>query len=408
MQTLQNKNILLGVSGGIAAYKSADLVRRLAEVGANIQVVMTAHAQEFVAPLTFQALSGNTVRGDLFDSAAEAAMGHIELARWADLILIAPASANTIARLSHGFSDNLLTTLCLASRAPLFLAPAMNQAMWDNAATQDNIAILEKRGVKMLGPASGDQACGETGAGRMLEPLDIRDSLLQETKTESTQQKSLAGKHVLLTAGPTREAIDPVRYISNHSSGKMGFAVAEAALEAGAQVTVVAGPTRLDPPSGVTLIRIESAEEMLQSVMKHVSSADVFVSVAAVADFRMKEAGTQKIKKNADEINLTLIKNPDILASVAALKEPQRPFCVGFAAETDNLQAYAKNKLAKKNLDMIAANLVTNDPDTVFNSDSNTLEVYFRDGSQVSLEHAPKTQISRQLIALVGQQLDKN
>ncbi|MCB1757348.1 MAG: bifunctional phosphopantothenoylcysteine decarboxylase/phosphopantothenate--cysteine ligase CoaBC, partial [Gammaproteobacteria bacterium] len=403
MQSLANKKIILGVCGGIAAYKSADLVRRLIETGAEVQVVMTGHAEHFVSPLTFQALSGNPVRHTLFDEAAEAAMGHIELARWADLILIAPATAGFIARLAHGLADDLLSTLCLATRAPIAIAPAMNQAMWENTATRANMAIVQDRGIAVFGPASGSQACGETGAGRMLEALEIRDlcvDLLSETDL------SLAGRQILLTTGPTRESIDPVRYISNHSSGKMGFALAEAARDAGASVTVVSGPVSLSPPNGIDIVRVQSAAEMLDAVLQHAPRSDVFISVAAVADFRLKTVETKKIKKSADELTLTLVKNPDILAEVAALKK-HRPYCVGFAAETHDLQDYAKEKLKNKNLDMIAANLVTNDSDTVFNSDSNTLEVFLRDSRQVSLPHAPKRQIARQLIALIAEQLNE-
>ncbi len=404
MHTLKDKNIVLGVTGGIAAYKSADLVRRLREAGAHVQVVMSAHAREFVTPLTFQALSGYPVRDELFDEAAEAAMGHIELARWADLILIAPATANTIAKLAYGMADNLLTTICLATQASIYVAPAMNQAMWNNQATQGNLTRLSELGIETIGPGSGDQACGETGAGRMLEPVEIRDLLID--RLMPVKSDILAGKHVLLTTGPTREAIDPVRYISNHSSGKMGYAMAEAARDAGARVTVVAGPTSIPHPANVSIIPVESAKDMLQAVMKNASSADVFISVAAVADFRLKEIKDQKIKKSSDELNLNLIKNPDILATVAALEGENRPFCVGFAAETNDLESYARDKLARKNLDMIAANLVTNDSDSVFNSDSNTLEIFLRDNTKVSLEHAPKKVIARQLISLITNQIN--
>ena len=403
MKSLANKKIILGVCAGIAAYKSADLVRRLVEAGAQVQVVMTEHAAEFVTPLTYQALSGKPVRHQLFDEAAEAAMGHIELARWADLVLVAPATANFIAKLVHGLADDLLSTLCLATRAPIVIAPAMNQAMWENEATQANMSMLHDRGITVLGPGSGEQACGETGAGRMLEPLEIRAALME---VFVKPDQSLTARKVLLTTGPTREAIDPVRYISNHSSGKMGFAVAEAARDAGAGVTVISGPVSIRPPTGINVVGVQSADEMLAAVMQYAPHSDVFIGVAAVADFRLKNVETKKIKKSADELSLTLVKNPDILAAVAALKK-SRPFCVGFAAETHDLNSYAKQKLKAKNLDMIAANLVTNDTDSVFNSDNNTLEIFLRDDRQVSLPHAPKRDIARQLIALIAEQLDE-
>jgi phosphopantothenoylcysteine decarboxylase/phosphopantothenate--cysteine ligase len=400
MNTLANKKIILGVCGGIAAYKSAELVRRLVEVGAQVQVVMSAHAQSFVSALTFQALSGRAVRHSLFDETAEAAMGHIELARWADVILIAPATANTIAKLAHGLADNLLTTLCLASRAPIAVAPAMNQAMWENSTTQHNMQLLKTQHFALFGPGVGEQACGETGAGRMLEPLEIR-SLLEALCSKKTQL--LSGKQVLLTAGPTQEAIDPVRYISNHSSGKMGFALAEAARNAGAEVVLVCGPTKLSPPPGIEVCRVKSAEEMLAKVLKHSMASDIFISVAAVADFRLKEVKAEKIKKSADEMTLTLVKNPDILATVAKL-ETLRPFCVGFAAETNNLSQYAQQKLKLKNLDMIAANLVSTE-NNVFNNDHNALEVYTRKGDHISLGNTTKTALAKQLIELIAAQL---
>lgn len=402
MNALQNKNIVLGVCGGIAAYKSPDLVRRLTEAGASVQVVMTEHAAQFVSPLTFQAVSGKAARYTLFDEAAEAAMGHIELARWADLILIAPATANTLGRLAYGLADDLLTTICLATRAPLAVAPAMNQAMWTHPATQANISQLNARGTIILGPAEGNQACGETGSGRMLEPLALRDAVSDLFAVPDTG--ALKGRRMLITAGPTREAIDPVRYISNHSSGKMGFAIAAAARDAGATVTLVAGPTQIAPPDGVTVHRIESAHDMHQTVMAEATQHDVFVSVAAVADFRIKDLRGEKMKKSADEITLTLVKNPDILADVASLSE-SRPFCVGFAAETHDLENYAADKLARKNLDMICANLVQGGDDSVFNSDDNALEIFLRGGDRISLPSAPKTQLARALIDLIAEKL---
>lgn len=401
MENLSDKKIILGICGGIAAYKSADLVRRLSEAGAEVQVVMTRHAESFITPMTFQALSGNPVRQSLFDESAEAAMGHIELARWADIILIAPATANFIAELANGLARDLLSTLCLATTADIAVVPAMNQAMWSNAATQENVSRLEQRGISVFGPASGEQACGDVGSGRMLEPLDIREHVVSHF-TETTNNKGLlAGKNILLTAGPTREPIDPVRYISNHSSGKMGFALAEAARDAGANVTVISGPTVISEPTGITIISVQSAESMLEAVISRTADTDIFIAVAAVADYRVKETRSEKIKKSDSEMTLTLVKNPDILATVASLKS-HRPFCVGFAAETQDLQSYARDKLERKNLDMIAANLVTNDKDSVFNSDSNSLEVFSRDSSQVSLPHASKRHIATQLIALIA------
>ncbi len=406
MDNLRDKKIILGVCGGIAAYKCADLVRRLSEAGAEVQVVMTAHAESFITAMTFQALSGSIVRQSLFDESAEAAMGHIELARWADIILIAPATANIMAKLAHGLANDLLTTLCLATTADIAVVPAMNQAMWSNAATQANVATLKSHGIAIFGPASGDQACGDVGSGRMLEPLDIREHVDAHFAVLAPSDGALAGKSVLLTAGPTREAIDPVRYISNHSSGKMGFALAEAARDAGANVTVIAGPTVISQPSGMTVIAVQSATNMLKEVMSRAEDNDVFVAVAAVADYRIKETSQEKIKKSDVELTLTLVKNPDILAEVAGLKT-NRPFCVGFAAETNDLQTYARGKLERKNLDMIAANLVTNDKDSVFNSNSNTLEVFLRNSSHISFPHAPKRQIADQLIALIAKQLVK-
>ncbi len=401
MNSLAKKKILLGVCGGIAAYKSADLVRKLIEAGAEVQVVMTRHAEEFISSLTFQALSGRPVRQALFDEQAEAAMGHIELARWADLVLIVPASANTIAKLAQGLADDLLSTLCLATRAPIAVAPAMNQAMWENKATQSNMAVLQNRDILVLGPASGEQACGETGAGRMLEPVEIR-TLVGELFQKTDQ--SLAQKRVLLTTGPTREAIDPVRYISNRSSGKMGFALAEAASAAGAEVTVVAGPTSAPSPDSIELVRVESAKQMFDAVMQRAQQSDVFISVAAVADFRLKTAEQEKIKKTQNEITLTLEKNPDILATVAAL-DKNRPYCVGFAAETQDLHAYALDKLKRKNLDMIAANLVGKDERNVFNSDHNALDIFLRDHRTVSLPRNTKRQLARQLVELIAEHL---
>jgi phosphopantothenoylcysteine decarboxylase/phosphopantothenate--cysteine ligase len=347
---MSGKRILLGVTGGIAAYKSADLVRRLRETGAEVRVVMTHGALAFVTPLTFQAVSGNPVHTTLLDEAAEAGMGHIELARWADQVLVAPATADFIARLAHGLADDLLSTICLATTAPLLVAPAMNQQMWVNPATQANCALLQERGIRLAGPASGTQACGETGPGRMLEPLELVAAL------SISPTPGLAGKHVLVTAGPTHEDIDPVRYIGNRSSGKMGFAVAKAAAIAGARVSLVAGPVNLETPAGVHRVDVRGALEMRDAVMELAVSADVFIGVAAVADYTPGHPENHKIKKGASKLNLELVSTPDIVAGVAALEN--RPFTVGFAAETGNLREYALEKLSRKRLDMIAANRV--------------------------------------------------
>ena len=391
---MQGKRILLGVTGGIAAYKSPDLVRRLREQGAEVQVVMTAAAQEFVTAATFQAVSGRPVRTDLWDAAAEAAMGHIELARWAQLVLIAPASADFLARLAAGHADDLLSTLCLATEAPIAVAPAMNRVMWANAATRANVATLLQRGIRVLGPAEGDQACGEVGAGRMLEPLELvdRSSILL------TGGGPLQGRRVLITAGPTRERIDPVRFISNRSSGKMGFAVAQAAREAGAEVVLVSGPVSLATPPGVRRIDVESAADMLNAVLGEVERADIFISTAAVADYRPATAAEQKIKKTSDRMDLSMERTADVLATVAA--RPNRPFVVGFAAETEAVEQHARGKLLKKNLDMIAANEVGHDK--AFDCEDNALIVLWRNG-RCELSKAPKVTLARQLVALVAE-----
>src|SRR5512146_2634763 len=352
---MQGKRILLGVTGGIAAYKSADLVRRLRERGAEVQVVMTAAAREFVTPLTFQALSGRPVRMELWDAAAEAAMGHIELARWAELVLVAPASADFLARLAAGRADDLLATLCLATEAPIAVAPAMNRLMWANSTTAANVATLRHRGVQVLGPAEGEQACGEVGEGRMLEPLDIADRI----DMLLPRSGPLQGRRVLITAGPTRERIDPVRFISNRSSGKMGFAVAQAAREAGAEVVLVCGPVSLPTPPGVRRVDVESAADMLAGVLREVEGCDIFISTAAIADYRPAQPASQKIKKTSDTLDLSMERTVDVIATVAA--RPHRPFVVGFAAETEAVEQHARAKLLKKNLDMIAANEVGHD-----------------------------------------------
>jgi phosphopantothenoylcysteine decarboxylase/phosphopantothenate--cysteine ligase len=388
--------ILLGVTGGIAAYKSPDLVRRLIERGAEVQVVMTAGAQRFVTPLSFQAVSGRPTRTDLWDSAAEAAMGHIELARWAQLVLIAPASADFIARLAAGRADDLLSTLCLATESPIALAPAMNRVMWANKATQANIDTLVSRGVRILGPGSGSQACGEMGEGRMWEPAQLAETLLAAPVNAGL----LAGLNVLLTAGPTRERLDPVRYLTNRSSGKMGFAVAAAAREAGAHVTIVTGPVNLPTPAGITRIDVESARDMYAAVHRHVAEADVFIAAAAVADFQPVTVAKQKIKKQGGAVKLDLEPAPDILKSVADMAK--RPFVVGFAAETNDVEENARIKLKRKKLDMIAANQVGDG--IAFDCEDNALTVLWPAG-KIEVARGPKIEVARALIALIAQRL---
>jgi len=393
---MQSKRILLGVTGGIAAYKSPDLVRRLRERGAEVQVVMTAAAREFVTPTTFQAVSGRPVRSDLWDAAAEAAMGHIELARWAEVVLVAPASADFLARIASGQANDLLATLCLATQAPIAVAPAMNHVMWENPATRANVATLAARGVHVLGPAAGDQACGEVGEGRMLESLDLAERLGALLRADG----ALAGRRVLITAGPTRECIDPVRFISNRSSGKMGFATAQAAREAGAEVVLVSGPVSLTTPPGVRRIDVESAADMLNAVLRELPNTDVFISTAAVADYRPVRAAQQKIKKTADTLELPMQRTVDVLATVAASTE--RPFVVGFAAETESVEQNARAKLLKKNLDMIAANEVGHDK--VFDCEDNQLIVLSRNARH-ELARAGKLTLARGLVALIAQEL---
>lgn len=397
MGNLAGKQVLLGVTGGIAAYKAPDLVRRLREQGAEVRVVMTPAAARFVAPLTFQAVSGNPVRESLWDEAAEAAMGHIELARWADLVLVAPATADCLARLAAGMADDLLATLCLATAAPLYVAPAMNRLMWAHAATQDNVARLHARGVRVLGPAAGAQACGETGAGRMLEPAAIV-AALQEAVTPA--DGVLMRRKVLVTAGPTREALDPVRYLTNRSSGKMGYAVARAALEAGAEVVLVSGPVDLPPPPGARVVRVETAAQMRTAVQGELAGTDVFIAAAAVADYRPAQVAERKIKKQSDEMQLALLRNPDILAEVAA-SEP-RPFVVGFAAETDDVEANALKKLAGKRLDMIAANRVG--ADCGFDREDNALRVLWPGGGE-DLGSGAKAGLARRLVELIAERM---
>ncbi len=418
-QPLIKKRILLGVTGGIAAYKSADLVRRLREIGAEIQVAMTPAATAFVAPLTFQAVSGRPVHTELLDANAEAGMGHIELARWADLILIAPATADFLARLAHGMANDLLSTLCLATDQPIAVAPAMNRLMWQNIATQDNCRLLARRGVKIWGPGVGEQACGEIGAGRMLEPVELcnhvvaqigaRDDaaelqaelpIVERSPTSPLTPHDLQGLTVLLTAGPTREALDPVRFISNRSTGRMGFAVAEAAAAAGARVVLVSGPVTLKTPAGVERIDVESAVEMREAVMERAHQADIFIATAAVADYRAANPAEQKIKKTRDALTLELVRNPDILAEVAALRS-HRPFTVGFAAETHDVLRYAEDKRRRKNLDMIAANQV-GVAGSGFESEQNELHVLWEGGERV-LPLADKTLLGQQLMALIAE-----
>ncbi|WP_353497315.1 bifunctional phosphopantothenoylcysteine decarboxylase/phosphopantothenate--cysteine ligase CoaBC [Vibrio chaetopteri] len=400
MQTLAGKKILLGISGGIAAYKCAELTRRLIERGAEVQVVMTKAAKEFITPLTMQAVSGRPVSDSLLDPAAEASMGHIELAKWADLVLLAPATADLIGRMAAGMGNDLLTTLVLATDAPIAVSPAMNQQMYRNVATQENISTLSRRGMMIWGPAAGEQACGDIGPGRMLEPMQ-----LVERCEQFFGPKPLVGKSVVITAGPTREAIDPVRYISNHSSGKMGFALAEAASQMGADVTLIAGPVALTTPVGVKRVNVTSAQEMHQAALDAAISHDIFIGCAAVADYRPTDVATQKIKKTADndDMQIVMVKNPDIIADVASLST-SRPFTVGFAAETQDVETYALDKLSRKNLDMICANDVSV-ASQGFNSDSNAITVYWQDGQQ-ALGSAKKTELGRAILECISAKLN--
>ncbi len=399
MGSLEGARVLLGVSGGIAAYKAADLVRRLREAGAEVRVVMTAGARRFVTPLTFQALSGHPVRDEIWDPAAEAAMGHIELARWADLVLVAPASAGIIARLAHGLADDLLSTLCLATAAPLFVAPAMNQQMWLHPATQANVGTLAARGAVMLGPGRGDQACGESGPGRLLEPPAIVERL-----AAARAPGPLTGRVVVVSAGPTFEDLDPVRFIGNRSSGRMGFAIAGAAAAAGAQVRLVAGPVHLATPPRVQRIDVRSAREMHAAVLAAVTGADVYVGAAAVADFRPLHRVADKIKKveGRPPPALALEHTEDILAAVASL--PDRPFTVGFAAETADVEAHARGKLSRKRLDLVCANRV-GVPGEGFEAEENALVVLGGDGFRLDLGRAPKPVLAARLVELLAQRV---
>lgn len=396
---LEGKKILLGVCGGIAAYKSAELTRRLIDQGAQVRIVMTASAKQFITPLTMQAVSGHVIYDDLLDPQAEAGMGHIELAKWADLILIAPATANAIARLRAGMADELLTTLCLASPSPIAIAPAMNQQMYLAAATQENLKVLKARGLHIWGPAQGLQACGDVGPGRLLEVPDLVQLCCDFF---APADQSLAGVNIVLTAGPTQEAIDPVRYISNHSSGKMGFSLAQAALNMGANVTVIAGPVQLTLPSSIKRIDVKSAIDMHQAALASIVDADIFIACAAVADYRAQQVHDEKMKKQSDtdSITLTLVKNPDIIADVAMAVN--RPFCVGFAAETNDVEAYALGKLQRKNLDLIAANDVSIS-DQGFNSDNNALTVFSKK-QRFDIALSSKKEVAIQLLKVISEQ----
>ncbi|OTQ28585.1 bifunctional phosphopantothenoylcysteine decarboxylase/phosphopantothenate--cysteine ligase CoaBC [Gilliamella apicola] len=394
--SLSGKHILLGITGGIAAYKCPDLVRHLKKAGAQVHVVLTDSASHFVTPMTLQAVSGNRVSNDLFDPSAELSMSHIELAKWADLVLIAPATTNIIAKMANGIADDLLSTLCLATPAPIVIAPAMNQQMYKAAATQHNLSILKSRNTLILGPDSGFQACGDVGPGRMLEPQTIVEKIENYFSTTST----LTGISITVTAGPTIEEIDPVRYISNYSSGKMGFAIAKAAAQMGAKVTLISGPVHLDTPNNVDRIDVKSAKQMYEAALSHAQESTIFIACAAVADYHAKTIAPQKIKKtdDNDELVIKLVKNPDIVASVAALKS-HRPFVVGFAAETNNIKDYALKKLTTKNLDLICANDVS-DQTIGFNSEQNALTLYWQNGEQ-TLPLSSKQQLASQLLEAV-------
>ncbi len=393
MAHLFNRNVLLGVSGGIAAYKSAELVRQLQDLGASVRVIMTRGAQEFITPLTLQALSGQPVHTELLDEEAEQGMGHIELGRWADLLLIAPATADLLARLAAGRADDLLTTVSLATSAPLLIAPAMNQQMWRDPATQGNCDLLVERGASFIGPAQGEQACGDVGPGRMEEP-----SMIAEYAASLFTSGALAGKRVVITAGPTREALDPVRYISNHSSGKMGYALAQAAVDAGAVTTVISGPVSLPTPEHVRRIDVVSAEDMLESCLEKLPECDVFIACAAVADYRPSEQQADKIKKGDQETTLALTRNPDIVATIASSSD--QVFTVGFAAETRDVLEYARGKLEKKGLDLIVANDVSA-AGIGFNSEDNAATLIWPDGEE-PLPQARKHEIARQIIAKIA------
>ena len=393
------KRVLLGVTGGIAAYKTPELVRLLVKAGYEVQVVMSKGALDFVTPLTLETLSGRPVAYQPYEPSKP--MLHIDLARWADIILIAPLSASRLAALAHGFADDLLTTICLASKAPLWLAPAMNKNMWEHPAAQANLKTLQAYGARLIGPESGEQACGDVGLGRMSEPEAILAALEEK---RSLSASALSGKTILITAGPTQEPIDPVRYLSNHSSGKMGYALAEKAKAMGARVILVTGPVKIPVPEGITTYKVQTAQEMYQEVMEHLDGVDIFIGAAAVADYKIKEISSRKIKKETGaSLHLECVQNPDILASVAL--QPTHPFCVGFAAETDNLEANALKKMQAKGIDMIALNAI--DQEGVgFHVDTNALTVFWPDGHQ-SLPLAPKAVIAEQLLKLVSEKYDE-
>jgi len=401
MSALRNRRVLLGICGGIAAYKAAELTRRLKDAGAEVRVIITRGGQEFITPLTLQALSGNPVHTELLDEEAELGMGHIELAKWADLVLIAPATANIIAQIRSGKADDLLSTVILATDASVAIAPAMNQAMWRNSATQENVDALISRNFLIWGPDQGEQACGDVGPGRLLEV----DVLVKQCESLYNNLK-MDGKRVVVTAGPTREAIDPVRYITNHSSGKMGFAIARAAAEAGADVTIIAGPVALKTPDRCRRIDVESCAQMLNATLSACQGADLFIATAAVADYRPHQPSEQKIKKTdeIDELKLQLIKNPDILGAVA--KMDCRPFCVGFAAETQDIKRYAASKLERKGIDLIVANDVSN-KHIGFNSDINAVTLISQDSSE-DLGPSTKLDLGKQLIDRITTAMERS
>ncbi|OOF41227.1 bifunctional phosphopantothenoylcysteine decarboxylase/phosphopantothenate synthase [Rodentibacter mrazii] len=396
---LSGKRIVVGITGGIAAYKTIEFIRLLRKAEADVRVVLTPSAAEFVTPLTLQAISGNAVSQSLLDPQAELAMGHIELAKWADAIVIAPASADFIARFTVGMANDLLSTICLATNAPIFLAPAMNQQMFHQQITQQNLTALRARGIQLIGPNNGVQACGDIGVGRMSEPTEIFAML----SDFFTRDQDLQGVKVVITAGPTREAIDPVRYISNHSSGKMGFAIAENFAKRGAGVTLITGPVTLSTPNNVTRIDVLSAKEMWQAALENAVKNQIFIGCAAVADYRVADIADQKIKKSADEMLLKLVKNPDIIADVGHLTE-NRPFTVGFAAETQHLSDYAKEKLKRKNLDMVCANDVSEGQ--VFNADDNALQLFWKEGSK-TLSLKSKTELAADLVNEIVERYQK-
>lgn len=395
---LSQRRILLAVTGGIAVYKSLELLRLLKKQGAEVRVVMTKAATAFVQPLSFQALSGHAVHCELLDTEAENAMGHIELARWADVFVITPATANTLAKMAHGLADDLVSTLYLAANCPVYIAPAMNHVMWNHPATQANVKILQNHGINLISPESGEQACGEIGVGRMTEP----ETICQRLISDLTMPQNLANLNVIITAGATREPLDPVRYLTNRSSGKMGYALAVAAQKAGANVTLISGVTQLSPHKNCNFIQVETAQQMHSAVFENIENCDIFIGAAAVADYRPVACGGEKIKKNTDQLTLTLQKNPDILADVAALKTP--PFAVGFAAETNDLEHYARDKLVRKKLNMIAANWVGR-AEGGFERDENALEVFWH-GGQKTLPMTNKTELACQLITLIAKQFD--